>query len=130
MSESSTIRPVLMLVGLLVVVGVLRMDWSLGQVSGRITLDGKPLAGVTLIMQPPDFRPSQATTDAHGEYVMQFTSEKQGVRVGQVSVYVDPFSVRVPKVLSPVRRSPHPLGSEYLQRRHGQRTSPGDSAGQ
>lgn len=74
----------------------LSCDFTLGQVHGTVLLDGSPVMGVTLVMQPADARPSQATTDENGHYTMRYTAEKYGVRIGEVRVYVDPFSAPVP----------------------------------
>ena len=41
---------------------------ELGQVHGTITLDGKPLEGVSVLFEPENGRPSTAITDAAGKY--------------------------------------------------------------
>ncbi len=60
-------------------------------VTGKITVDGKPIANLIVIMQPPDGRPSQGTTNADGVYEMRYTQDLMGVKVGSVGVWFDPL---------------------------------------
>ena len=55
---------------------------DIAQVSGTVTLDGKPLSGVTVLFEAPDQTVAFGTTDASGSYVLQFNTEKAGVTPG------------------------------------------------
>ena len=55
---------------------------DIAQVSGTVTLDGKPLSGVTVLFEAPDKTTAFGTTDASGSYVLQFNTEKAGVTPG------------------------------------------------
>jgi len=61
----------------------------LGRVHGRVTMDGKPLVSAGVGFQPKDKgRESFATTDANGEYEMNYFSDVQGVGAGENSVRI------------------------------------------
>ncbi len=99
MTQKWTTHPLAMglsLICVVVIMAVVKTDWSLGEVSGRVTLDGKPVRGITLIMQPDEGRPSQGTTDANGNYVMHYTLDKDGVRIGKANVYFESFRPGIP----------------------------------
>jgi hypothetical protein len=55
---------------------------ELAHVSGTVTLDGKPLPGVTVLFEAPDKTTAFGTTDAGGAYALQFNTEKAGVTPG------------------------------------------------
>lgn len=55
---------------------------DIAQVSGTVTLDGKPLTGVTVLFEAPDKTTAFGTTDSSGSYVLQFNTEKAGVTPG------------------------------------------------
>lgn len=55
---------------------------ALGPVIGTVTLDGKPLADVTVMFQPENGRASTGTTDAEGKYELVFTEVAKGAKVG------------------------------------------------
>jgi hypothetical protein len=52
-------------------------------VEGVVTLDGKPLAGATVLFRPSLGRPSAGTTDAAGRYRLRYTSEREGAVPGE-----------------------------------------------
>ena len=56
---------------------------DLGTVSGTVTLDGKPLAGATVEFSPESGRPSSGETDAGGKYVLQYSANNPGAKVGK-----------------------------------------------
>lgn len=63
---------------------------ALGDVTGTVTLDGKPLPEASVTFYPADDgRPSQGTTDETGKYTLMFTGTKEGAMVGQHSVQVE-----------------------------------------
>jgi len=52
-------------------------------VTGRITVNGQPRAGVVVQFEPEaKIRPSGAETDARGQYVARFTTSQSGVALG------------------------------------------------
>ena len=55
---------------------------ALGPVIGTITLDGKPLADVTVMFQPENGRASTGKTNAEGKYELVFTEVAKGAKVG------------------------------------------------
>lgn len=57
-------------------------------VSGRVTLDGKPMSSVTVIFESDDGTWSSGSTDEDGRYRMQFNSEVEGVVPGRKIVRV------------------------------------------
>jgi hypothetical protein len=61
---------------------------ELAQVSGTVTLDGKPLSGVTVLFEASDKTTAFGTTDAGGAYVLQFNTEKAGVTPGEKIVRI------------------------------------------
>ena len=63
---------------------------ELGQVTGTITLDGKPLSGVAVVFQPDNGRPARGTTDAAGKYELTYIRETKGAKVGPNRVEIAP----------------------------------------
>ncbi len=62
---------------------------ELGQVHGTITLDGKPLEGVSVLFEPENGRPSTAITDAAGKYEAHYLIDEPGVKLGPGTVRVE-----------------------------------------
>ena len=56
---------------------------DVGSVSGKITVDGKPGAGLQVSFQPESGRPSMGTTDETGAYELQYTGSVKGAKVGK-----------------------------------------------
>jgi hypothetical protein len=74
--------------------GGVSTDYSglgLVQVSGAVTLDGKPLSGAAVYFEPTDKSVSRsyATTDASGNYVLEFDSKTKGVTAGEKIVRIE-----------------------------------------
>lgn len=68
-----------------------RMDYeSLGlvNVTGRVTLDGKPLAGVTVRFEGPPNRFADGKTDADGKYILMYDSNQAGCTPGEKVVRI------------------------------------------
>lgn len=63
---------------------------ELGQVSGKITLDGEPLSGVAVVFQPDDGRPATGRTDAEGKYELTYIRKTLGTKVGLNRVEIAP----------------------------------------
>ena len=61
---------------------------DLGTVTGTVTLDGKPLVGVTVKFVPANGRTSSAITDASGKYELTYNADNNGAEVGEHTVYV------------------------------------------
>ena len=68
----------------------------LGTVHGKVTLDGKPLAGAGVVFQPVGRgRDSMGVTDADGNYVLNYIRDIQGAAVDSHTVRItagDPLS--------------------------------------
>jgi hypothetical protein len=63
---------------------------ELGQVTGTITLDGKPLSGIAVVFQPESGRPAKGTTDAKGVYELTYIRQTKGTKVGPNRVEIAP----------------------------------------
>lgn len=55
---------------------------EIGSVTGKITVDGQPRAGLMVTFQPPAGRPSYDTTDEEGNYELQYNSDTAGAKIG------------------------------------------------
>ncbi len=62
---------------------------DLGTVHGTITLDGKPLAGVSIYFKPDLGRQSIAKSDAEGNYEAFYLIDEKGVKVGPCTATVE-----------------------------------------
>jgi hypothetical protein len=64
----------------------------LGEVEGTVTLDGQPLADARISFYPQEGgRSSEAVTDASGRYVLQYSGEAGGAKVGTHKVSISTF---------------------------------------
>ena len=61
---------------------------DLGQVTGKVTLNGKPLADASIEFIPEKGRPSMATTDAGGQYELVYTADRPGALPGKHTVRI------------------------------------------
>jgi hypothetical protein len=61
---------------------------GLGNVSGKVTLDGQPLAGALVEFQPSEGRGSIGSTDAQGVYKLSYTENSQGAVLGKHTVRI------------------------------------------
>ena len=67
---------------------------ELGEVTGRVTLDGQPVPGATVTFQPTDGRqPSTGETNENGEYTLVFTEKQAGALVGEHTVAIETFQL-------------------------------------
>jgi hypothetical protein len=65
---------------------------KLGTVSGRVTLDGKPVDGAHIEFTPViEGRPSAGTSDSTGSYVLSYKGSIKGARIGDHDVTVTTF---------------------------------------
>lgn len=62
--------------------------YSLGTVSGVVTLDGKPLPQATVTFSRGQGRMSVGTTDAEGRYQLQYTNSQRGAEPGSHTVRI------------------------------------------
>ncbi len=66
----------------------------LGQVSGTVTMDGKPLSDVTVQFSPEaGGRTSVGITDQNGVYQLAYTSDAMGAQVGKHTARLLPGAV-------------------------------------
>lgn len=63
---------------------------ELGQVTGVITLDEKPLAGVAVVFQPENGRPARGMTNAEGKYELTYIRQTKGTKIGPNRVEIAP----------------------------------------
>ena len=61
---------------------------TLLNVSGTVTLDGKPLSNAVLTFENPDSSFSHGQTDTRGKYALQFDSVKAGCTPGKKIVRI------------------------------------------
>ncbi len=61
---------------------------ELGYVSGKVTLDGQPLAGATVTIQPDKGAPAIGHVGKDGSYEMEFKVDKPGAPVGTSKILV------------------------------------------
>lgn len=61
---------------------------EIAHVSGRVTMDGKPLANATVVFIPENGRPAGARTDADGKYVLNFTEGRRGAMPGKNTIRI------------------------------------------
>jgi hypothetical protein len=59
---------------------------DLGEVTGKVTLDGAPLAGVIVMFQPESGRAGSAETDSQGNYKLVYRYGVDGAKVGKNTV--------------------------------------------
>lgn len=65
---------------------------ELAEVTGKVTLDGQPLAKASLqfIPESPGGSPSYGVTDLEGSYELQFSSDRSGAMPGKHRVEILP----------------------------------------
>jgi hypothetical protein len=90
-------------VSLLVIAGCGKTGPQVAPVHGRVTLDGKPLAGADIMFQPVGSeRPSTGRTDADGQYQLMYKRGQPGGMVGQhrVRIWVSHEVVPNPPIIA------------------------------
>ena len=55
---------------------------DIGQVTGKVTIDGQPAANLMVTFQPQGGRPSYATTDEAGVYELTYNGDTKGTKLG------------------------------------------------
>jgi hypothetical protein len=56
---------------------------DLGGVTGRVTKDGKGVAGLWIEFSPAAGRPAEGRTDGDGNYELSYTSDRKGAKPGK-----------------------------------------------
>lgn len=83
-------------VGLMLLIGAMGL-WTSGcggvsdmpelaDVSGTVTMDGKPVVGIIILFKPDKGRPAMGTTDAEGKYTLEYLHDEVGTKVGPSTV--------------------------------------------
>jgi hypothetical protein len=83
----------------------------MGQVSGRVTCDGKPVTEATIEFRPERGPGAFATLDSEGRYVLQTKSSNDGVVTGKNAVAIVPV---VEFKLQNVRSAQKPAGGSTI----------------
>lgn len=68
-----------------------------GNVSGKVTLDGQPLAGATVEFSPEGGSPAYGVTDEQGRYTLLFSADQKGAAVGNQRVRIFSFNEGRPR---------------------------------
>ena len=55
---------------------------ELGQVSGKVTLDDKPLVGALILFRPEEGRTATGTIGSDGSYTLEYLYKVPGCKVG------------------------------------------------
>lgn len=63
---------------------------ELGQVTGTVTLDGEPLAGIAVVFSPDNGRPARGKTDELGRYKLTYIGQTAGAKIGHHRVEIAP----------------------------------------
>lgn len=79
---------------------------KLHDVSGKITLDGHPLADAEVEFQPAAGSPSFGKTNASGDYTLAFAPDRPGAIAGEHAVRITTY-----------RRNPEPGSTEIIPER-------------
>ncbi|HEY2416229.1 MAG TPA: carboxypeptidase-like regulatory domain-containing protein [Pirellulaceae bacterium] len=86
---------------------------QIASVSGRITMDGKPLANATVVFTPENGRPAGARTDENGNYSLHFTEGRRGAIPGpntvQITTVRDPEQDENGKTVVPAAKETIPM---------------------
>jgi hypothetical protein len=61
---------------------------ELGNVTGTVTMDGKPLANVVVTFEPESGKPSFGGTDAEGHYDLVYSKNEKGAKIGLHTVRI------------------------------------------
>ena len=61
---------------------------DLGTVTGTVTMDEKPLAGVMVVFSPEKGRSSMGTTDDAGNYELIYVGDTKGAKIGSHTISI------------------------------------------
>ena len=59
---------------------------ELGDVYGKVTMDGQPVVGVNILFTPETGRPAGGVTDSEGNYELKYLEGYGGCKVGKAKV--------------------------------------------
>lgn len=79
---------------------------NIAPVRGRITVNGKPDAGLQVYFHSASSRPSMAMTDENGNYELQYDPQQMGAAIGS-------HTVRITRNLRPVLDPKPELPAKY-----------------
>jgi len=80
-------RIALAALGLLLICGCGRGDMpELGDVTGKVTVDGKPVVGINILFTPETGRAAGGVTDEEGYYELVYLDGYSGCKVGPANV--------------------------------------------
>jgi len=84
-------------------------------VSGKVTLDGRPLPDAAVSFMPDDEHgiPSLGVTDSNGVYTLRQTAELAGAPAGKYTVRITTFREGRPEADPPVPGVPEKVPAEY-----------------
>jgi hypothetical protein len=71
-------------------------------VEGTVTLDSQPIPDAEVIFRPEDGRPSAATTDSKGHYVLHYLPDRAGALPGTHRVVISTYIEADPDSPNPV----------------------------
>jgi len=83
-------------------------DIELGHVTGRVTLDGKPVPDARVIFRPEYGRMSQDMTDESGQYELFYTIDSPGALVGRHHV-----TISTAEPIAPMKSLPELVPAKY-----------------
>jgi hypothetical protein len=93
-----------------------KSNMAVAPVSGKVTLDGAPLKSASVTFQPKDGgRPSFGVTNEHGRYVLEYSLNELGAKVGLCTVRIttesrsDDSGTKPSKELVPKRYKTTPI---------------------
>ena len=105
-----------LLLAALALSGCGRANMDVAPVSGTVTLDGAPLKSASVTFQPKDGgRPSYGVTNEQGRYVLEYSMNEVGAKVGACTVKIstqsegDGSGGKPAKELVPKRYSTTPI---------------------
>jgi hypothetical protein len=86
---------------------------ALGLVKGKVTMDGGPAAGMSVIFEPENGRSSTGLTDKDGNYTLDFDPTHKGAMVGKHKVRMTKNIDADPVALMAAKGPPQPIPVRY-----------------
>lgn len=84
-----------------------------GKVSGKVTLDGQPLADAGIEFLPDNGRPAAARTDKDGNYVLQYSASQAGAGLGMHTVRITTGGERPDPATGQFKKYPELVPPQY-----------------
>jgi hypothetical protein len=89
---------------------------ELGEVRGRVTLDGQPVQGVFIVFQPDGRRPALSLLNKEGEFTLQYNVKNTGTVVGKQGVFLRmPLEDQMSEVRASGVDEPTKVPQKFLQ---------------